>query len=93
MMSGRREFLGWAAGLGALAVPRRAGALRLEEANVGQQQAFDDRCGKNETHAAFKAEVEGMLAQSSLAPEEKQALLAALECPVCGCSVLALGLF
>jgi hypothetical protein len=93
MRTARRRFLGWAAGLSALAWPGRGMALRLEEANAGQQQAFDDRCGKNESHAALKAEIDKILAESTLSPEDKQTLLAALECPVCGCSILALGNF
>ncbi len=90
-MDGRDRRTVLTLGLGALAAAGAAPAraLSLVEASAHLEAAARDRCNLIADHRAFWTEVEAMLAGTKLSEDERQAILAALQCPVCGCSVSA----
>lgn len=93
-MLDRRRFLTSVAlitAVPACLVANRARALRLEEAAIDvaeHYRAARPACaGKDVGHQQILAEFEASLAGRPLSDAEKAALRAALNCPLCGCSL------
>jgi hypothetical protein len=87
----RRDVLrlagGSMAGLIALAVAGPARAFRLDPAG-DYAGIIEDSCGAaNQVHRGMIAEVERQLG-ISLSDEEARQVIAAVQCPYCGCSIL-----
>ena len=87
----RRDVLrlagGSMAGLIALAVAGPARAFRLDPAG-DYAGIIEDSCGAaNQVHRGVIAEVERQLG-ISLSDEEARQVIAAVQCPYCGCSIL-----
>lgn len=90
MSLSRRGFLAATAFLTATGAASRAMALTIQEADVGTQSLLDNACGKSEQHQQLIAEAEKLLGDRKLTDAEKQRLLAAMNCPICGCPVSGL---
>jgi len=87
----RRDVLrlvgGSSAGLIALAVAGPARAFRFDPAG-DYAGVIEDSCGAaNKVHRDMVAEVERRLG-ISLSDEEARRIIAAVQCPNCGCSIL-----
>lgn len=85
MKLNRRHFL---AALPALLAAGKAHALSLDESNPGLSELVANRCGVTSEHARYLAEADKILTQAGYQEAERQVVLAALECPVCGCAIL-----
>jgi len=93
--SDRRRLLTAAlAGLGAatLAAPRGAWAFSLETPTATQQRLYREACASRhgDYHAELVREVLALLEREEAAgqsPERVEAVLAAVSCPLCGCSL------
>lgn len=93
-MLDRRRFLASVAVITVVPVclaANRARALRLEEAALDvteHYRAARPACaGKDAGHQQILAEFEASLAGRPLSDDEKATLRAALNCPMCGCSL------
>jgi hypothetical protein len=75
------------ASIPALLASGRASALSLSEANAPLAELLSDRCGITDEHARFLAEAERILKEAGYSDAERQATLAALSCPLCGCAI------
>lgn len=85
----RRRFLKTAALTGAgLVAAKGAGAFSIEALDSDAQAAYD-ACtkGTQAFHDKIIAEVEAQLGGDALTPEQRQKVLSAIDCPVCGCRI------
>ena len=70
---------------GSLLFGRRALALSIEEPSAKVQALYAARCSVSSEHAALLAEAEAGMQGRSLSAAEREAILSAVTCPVCGC--------
>lgn len=83
----RRSFvsgLALMAGSGLL-LGRRAFALSIEEPSAKVQALYAARCSASGEHAALLAEAEASMQGRTLSAVEREAILSAVTCPICGC--------
>ncbi|MDK9720843.1 MAG: hypothetical protein OEL53_06630 [Rhodospirillales bacterium] len=73
----------------ALLASGKAKALSLDENNAHLSELVADRCGVTSEHARYLAEADKILIQAGYGEAERKAVLAALDCPVCGCAITA----
>ncbi|MTJ83385.1 MAG: hypothetical protein F8N37_20545 [Telmatospirillum sp.] len=86
----RRGLVAGLAGMGvALGASRRASAFTADTPSMRTLALHDNACGATASHKALVAEVERTLGDK-YTPEEKQKVLAALTCPICGCPLAGL---
>jgi len=85
----RRQFLRVTGltGLGVAVGGREAAALKLVECSDGSSETA---CKRIAEHEAFLRDMDRMLAEKGVDdPAQRQALLAAATCPVCGMPLMA----
>lgn len=73
----------------ALLASAKAKAITLDENNFSLSELVANRCGVTSEHARMLAEADKILVKAGYSEPERKAVLASLECPVCGCKVMA----
>lgn len=88
----RRRFFGGTALAGAAVLvgrARPAAAIRIEEADVGTQAFYTAACESLTAHQQLREELAAQL-ETEEGREEAMALVAAMNCPYCGCKLGAI---
>lgn len=88
----RRRFFGATVLAGAAAMVARsrpAAAIRLEEANVETQALYTAACETQTAHQQLRDELMAQL-ETAEGREKALALIAAMDCPYCGCRLGAI---
>lgn len=73
----------------ALLASAKARALTLDDSNANLKELLANRCGVTSEHARMLAEADKILKNAGYSETDRKTVLAALECPVCGCKVMA----
>ena len=84
MMLNRRSLL---ALVPALLAASKAQALSLDDGNARLGELVADRCGQTSEHARMLAEAEKILIDAGYAEDDRKRVMAAFDCPVCGCKI------
>jgi hypothetical protein len=84
MKLNRRSLL---ASIPALLAASKAQALSLDDSNARLGELVANRCGQTSEHARMMAEAEKILIDAGYGVEDRKKVLAAFDCPVCGCKI------